>query len=167
MAGIFCLGLSGVAQEPLENIEWSESRPLSWKDYAFRTFRSGRQMAITSVRHSVKGYQREEIPDFEVKVLFIYADSWTSDTTNLQLLEHEQLHFDIGELFRRKIEARIEGLRRDGEKQKAIYRYVIKKMLSEFRIFSSEYDKATRFGNLKGEQAKWKKEIWAEIKRLN
>lgn len=150
-----------------ETIEWEEGRPLGWDDYRLRVFKSNKgQLAITSVRHSVRGYLNEEIPDFEVKVLFIKDASWTTDKDDSALLAHEQLHFDIGELFRRKIVKRINGLRKQGEKQKAIYRYVIRKELSEFRIFSKSYDKATRHGNLKEEQEKWQRDVWEELKRL-
>ena len=167
----FCLqpALAQVLESGGEDVvEWAEGSPLSWNDYRLRVFKSNRgQLAITSVRHSVRGYLNEEIPDFEVKVLFVKNDSWTTDKEDLELLAHEQLHFDIGELFRRKIVKRINGLRRQGEKQKAIYRYVIRKELSEFRNFSKSYDKATRHGSLKEEQEKWEKDVWEELKRLH
>lgn len=168
LTGIFLFFQSNVAQEVNESvtIEWQEDRLLNWSDYRFRTLASNRQIALTSVKHSVRGYMRQGVPDFEVKVVFVAKDSWTSDTTTVGLLGHEQLHFDIGELYRRKIVKRINGLREKGEKQKAIYRYVIKKLLSDFRNFSREYDEATRFGNRKDEQEKWKNKVWEELKRL-
>lgn len=167
----FCLQRANAQVEESSEedaVEWKEGRSLSWNDYKLRVFRSNRgQLAITSVRHSIRGYLNDEIPDFEVKVLFIKNDSWTTDKEDSELLAHEQLHFDIGELFRRKIVKRINGLRRQGEKQKAIYRYVIRKELSEFRNFSKSYDKATRHGNLKDEQEKWERDVWEELKRLH
>lgn len=172
LIGIFFCLLSIQAQVEKsteeEAVEWKEGSHLSWNDYRLRVFRSNKgQLAITSVRHSVRGYLNEEVPDFEVKVLFIKKDSWTTDKEDLELLAHEQLHFDIGELFRRKIVKRINGLRRQGEKQKAVYQYVIRKELSEFRNFSKSYDKATRHGNLKEEQLKWERDVWEELKRLH
>lgn len=166
----FCVKpLSGQANanEGPELVEWEEGKPLTWEDYRLRVFRSNKgQLAITSVKHSVRGYLNDDIPDFEVKVLFVKDDSWTTDRTDAELLAHEQLHFDIGELFRRRIVKRINGLRKQGEKQKAIYRYVIRKELSEFRIFSKSYDKATRHGSLKEEQEKWQRDVWEQLQRL-
>ena len=160
--------LKAQKNDDFPSIEWSEDRPLEWKDYPFVIFRSGkRELAITSVKHSVRGYLRNETPDFEVKVLFVAEDSWTSDTTNTRLLAHEQLHFDIGELYRRKIVNKIERLRKTGEKQKAIYRYAIQKLLSDFRIFSEEYDKETQYGNLPEIQRKWQIKVWDELNRLH
>lgn len=149
------------------DLEWKVGRPLTWDDYRLKVFKSNRgQLAITSVKHSVRGELNNEIPDFEVKVIFVVNDSWTTDKTDTLLLAHEQLHFDIGELFRRKIVKRINGLRKQGEKQKAIYRYVIRKELSEFRNYSKNYDKSTKHGVLKAEQKKWEMIVWEELKRL-
>ncbi len=171
LVGLFLCSSALIGQEGMKNkqepVEWQEGRLLSWDDYRLRVFTSNKgQLAVTSVKHSVRGYLNNEIPDFEVKVLFIGNDSWTTDKEDSALLAHEQLHFDIGELFRRKIVKRIDGLRRQGEKQKAIYRYVIRKELNEFRVFSKSYDKATRYGSLKEEQEKWQKDVWEELKRL-
>ena len=156
------------AQADTTDFEWSEERPLTWSDYVLKKFKSGKkEIAITSVKHRVVGYMENGVPEFEVKVVFVAKDSWTSDTTNMALLAHEQLHFDIGELYRRKIEEKIKRLQKDGEKQKAIYRYVIRKSLSDFRIFSEEYDRETKHGVLKGMQQKWQTKVWEELNRLH
>lgn len=150
-----------------ENIEWSKDRPLKWQDFPFIKLKTpGKELALTSVKHSVTGRMNHGKPDFEVKVIFVTQDSWTTDTTNMRLLAHEQLHFDIGELFRRKIEQKVKRLRGSGEKQRAIYRYAIRKLLSDFRNFSVEYDKETDHGNKYEEQLKWESKVWEELNRL-
>lgn len=152
----------------MPNIEWDEDRPLIWQDFPFIKLRSSKkEIALTSVKHSVVGRMVDGSPDFEVQVYFIAKDSWTTDTTNLALLAHEQLHFDIGELFRRKIVRKVKRLRDSGEKQKAIYRYAIRKLLSDFRNFSMEYDKETRHGVFPKEQEEWKIKVWEELNRLH
>lgn len=164
----FCIYLSHGQETAERNFEWSQDRPLTWEDFPFLRLRSGKkEIALTSVKHSVVGTMKDGAPDFEVKVLFIAKDSWTTDTTNLNLLAHEQLHFDIGELFRRKIAQKVKRLRDTGEKQKAIYRYAIRKLLSDFRNFSVDYDKATRHGTILSEQEKWKSKVWEELNRLH
>lgn len=161
------VSVPGQQEAVSEGLEWEEGRRLTWDDYTLKVFKNQKgQLAITSVRHSVKGFKTDGVPDFAVKVLFIPVDSWTTDKEDLALLAHEQLHFDIGELFRRKIEKRINSLRKQGEKQKAIYRYVIRKELSEFRKFSKDYDIATKHGRLKAEQEKWQKDVWEQLQRL-
>ncbi len=167
--GVFCVLEQLIGQERgFTNIEWNETRPLVWKDYPMIKLRGGKKgLALTSVKHSVVGKMENGGPDFDVKVYFIDKDSWTTDSTNQNLLAHEQLHFDIGELYRRKIQQKVKRLRDTGEKQKAIYRYAIKKLLSDFRIFSREYDKVTRHGTLSSEQQKWKNKVGEELNRLH
>ena len=150
-----------------ENIEWSKDRPLKWQDFPFITLKTpGKELALTSVKHSVTGRMNNGSPEFEVKVIFVAQDSWTTDTTNMRLLAHEQLHFDIGELFRRKIEQKVRRLRNTGEKQRAIYRYAIRKLLSDFRNFSAEYDEDTDHGVNHAEQLEWERKVWEELNRL-
>ena len=166
---IFCFYTGGYSQNTkLPNIEWDKDHPLTWKDFPFIKLRSGKkEIALTSVKHSVVGKMVNGSPDFEVHVYFIAKDSWTTDTASMSLLAHEQLHFDIGELFRRKIVQKVKRLRDSGEKQKAIYRYAIKKLLSDFRNFSNEYDRQTKHGVLETEQKRWKNKVWEALNRLH
>lgn len=147
------------ADEADTMIEWNESRPLEWKDYTYRHFRQKGSMALTMVKHSVKGYLRNGLPEFEIKVLFRKPYSWTSDTTNMELLGHEQLHFDIAELYRRKIEMELIKLQQKNEKRASVYRAEIKRILNEFNIYSRRYDRESNHGKNKPEQEKWKKEV--------
>lgn len=148
-------------------IEWSESRPLEWKDYAYRRIRLKGSMALTMVKHSVKGYLRNGLPEFEIKVLFRRPNSWTSDTTSLDLLGHEQLHFDIAELYRRKIEQEIIKLQQNKEKKAAVYREEIKRVLAEFNVYSRRYDRESDHGKSRPEQARWKIEVEMGLKEFH
>ena len=143
-------------------IEWNADRPLLWKDYAYIHLRREGKMAMTSVKHTVKGYMRSGVPEFDIKVVFETNNSWTTDTTNVELLEHERLHFDIAELFRRKIQDKITLLQKDKEKSAPVYRAEIKAVLKEFNLFSRKYDKESRNGNDKEEQERWQ-EMVAEL----
>ena len=104
-------------------IEWTDELYLNWKDYRFKN--KGKKeaggMALTSVRHSVRGGIIEDTPRFEVKVLFVKADSWTTDSTDIALLAHEKLHFDIAELYGRKIRKQLDDLFERGERDLKIY----------------------------------------------
>lgn len=147
-------------------IEWSESRPLEWKDYTYRRIRLKGSMALTMVKHSVKGYLRNGLPEFEIKVLFRKPNSWTSDTTNLELLGHEQLHFDIAELYRRKIEQEIIKLQQKKEKNANVYKAEIKRILTEFNVYSRRYDRESDHGKSKPEQARWKEKVSLGLKEI-
>jgi predicted secreted Zn-dependent protease len=167
----FSASLNSHAQKPkaaeLDLIEWNETRPLEWKDYPFRRVRKVGYVAITSVKHSVKGYIRNGLPEFDIKVYFDTKESWTGDTTDVKLLSHERLHFDIGEIYRRKIEARIIELQSKGEKRAGVYRAEIKNILIQFNKFSNQYDEESGNGRKKEEQLRWEGIVSAELKRLH
>jgi len=168
---VFGLVKHGHAQMPkaeaLELIEWVEGRPLEWKDYSFRRVRRAGYVAITSVKHSVKGYMRNGLPEFDIKVYFDTKASWTGDTTDLALLSHERLHFDIGEIYRRKIESRIVELQHKGEKRAGVYRGEIKNILIQFNDFSNQYDEESGNGRNAEGQLRWQGIVLAELKRLH
>lgn len=157
------LNLFAQAYKPVPSlIEWNEDRPLLWKDYAYVHVKRKGRMAMTSVKHSIKGYMRSGVPEFDISVVFVSNNSWTTDTTNLELLEHERLHFDIAELFRRKIQDRIIILQKQKEKSAPVYRAEIKAVLKEFNVFSEKYDSESQNGNNVEEQLRWQ-ELIAEL----
>jgi predicted secreted Zn-dependent protease len=168
---IFGTSLNSHAQKPkaaeLDLIEWNEARPLEWRDYPFRRVRKVGYVAITSVKHSVKGYMRNGLPEFDIKVYFDMKESWTGDTTDVKLLSHERLHFDIGEIYRRKIETRIIELQVKGEKRAGVYRAEIKNILIQFNKFSNQYDEESGNGRKKEGQLRWEGIVSAELKRLH
>ena len=167
---VFAMPAFGQLDESIEAdamIEWSESRPLEWKDYTYRRIRLKGSMALTMVKHSVKGYLRNGLPEFEIKVLFRRPNSWTSDTTSLDLLGHEQLHFDIAELYRRKIEQEIIKLQQKKEKNANVYKAEIKRILTEFNVYSRRYDRESDHGKSKPEQARWKEKVSLGLKEID
>ena len=149
-------------------IEWSDDLFMSWKDYRFRgrRFSEDSGMALTSVIHSVRGGIIGNEPRFEVKVLFVKKDSWTTDSTSITLLAHEKLHFDIAELYGRKIRKQIDELFQSGERDLKIYNQYVKQLLADFKRFSQNYDRETRHGKDFDEQKAWFEEVYSELDRL-
>jgi hypothetical protein len=153
------------AQENTSNlsddlIEWSKENRLQWKDYKLRNLkRRNDGMAITTVRISARGYLEEEVPDFVVKAIFVKSDSWTSDSTDMALLSHEQLHFDIGELYAQKIRLKIDELKAEGELSAKVYRGAINNLITLFKAYSGQYDNETNHGTNRERQLVWEKRM--------
>ena len=154
--------------DTLSYMEWSDDLYLSWKDYQFkqRNHRDGNGMALTSVRHSVRGGIIDGEPKFEVKVLFVKEDSWTTDSTDIALLAHEKLHFDIAELYGRKIRKQIDDLFKRGERDLKIYNKYVKQLLGDFKRYSQNYDAKTQHGKDFDQQKKWFEDVFSELERL-
>lgn len=149
-------------------MEWSDQLYLSWKDYGFRPYKKQQDLgiALTSVFHSVRGGIIEGEPRFEVKVLFVKEDSWTSDSTSITLLAHEKLHFDIAELYDRKIRKQIDDLFKGGERDLKVYNKYVKQLLGDFKRFSQNYDRQTRHGRDFDQQKLWFDKVYSEMDRL-
>ena len=152
--------------DTLQFIEWNNERPISWNDYGVRTFGKPSSFALTSVTHSVRGGIVDGKPNFQVKVLFVKKDSWTSDTTNVRLFEHERLHFDIAELYGRKIRKQVESLGNQGVTKLSTYRRYVRLLLDEYKRKSVSYDEETNHGAVLESQLEWNKFIAHELNRL-
>ncbi len=114
---IFCLLFLVVGKNTNEEtMIWNESRKLTWDDFRANPDADSDAVALTAsgitFGYSVKT-SGERIIDFSVSVEahFYPNKSWyLKDTGNAYILGHEQLHFDITELYTRKFREQLERL---------------------------------------------------------
>lgn len=153
----------------MENIEWQEASRLDWQDYELRNSKSdGESMfALTKVFHSVRGGMKAGKPNFQVKVLFVKKGSWTTTYANSRLLAHEQLHFDLAELYGRKLRSTIASLGRQEIQDLKIYKARIERLLDEFKSKSLSYDEETIHGRIPEKQQEWQAYVAHELNRLS
>lgn len=168
---IQCLQLSAqtfLKVDTAQFIEWKNAKRLSWENYQIKKLQkgSGELFALTSVIHSVRGEVTDGKPNFEVKVLFVKKDSWSTTDQNSALLAHEQLHFDLAELYGRKIRNDIEALGKGNEQDLKVYKRRITILLAQFKARSIEYDNETVHGQEIEEQKEWEMYVNSELKRL-
>lgn len=144
-----------------QTIDWQEDRKLTWEDYkaqppvtrtAARTF-VGFSFDVVSV-DPITG-----IGQFLVKSFFISDSSWVQPGLEHRddLLEHEQLHFDLAELYARQIRQLIQG--KTPAEAKQIY-YAV---LPQYRARQRAYDHETRHGINEDIQLYWKEIILSEL----
>jgi hypothetical protein len=148
---------------------WSNIDRLRWCDFKCKIPENGENSyltAITSYRLIAIPFRNEDLLNYDVKLFFKKFESWTRDTTDY-LLSHEQLHFDIAELYARKLRKTIQGLlevtQRPTEND---FESVIKKIYAENKNFQREYDEATIHGLDQEAQKKWTEKICLELERL-
>lgn len=152
-------------------IIWDEDRPLTWDDYLEIGAKSSTEFndnnALTAVTHSVRGGIENGKPNFEVYVLFKIKDSWTTSRQDAQLFAHEKLHFDIAELYGRKLRKQIAAMGSQKVLDLSEYRRKIKFLLDEFKIKSIDYDGETGHGSLIEKQRVWQNFVSSELQRLH
>lgn len=143
-------------------ITWNKSYKLKWEDFSGKLNPNVFAYAVTSYKidiipenvsvdsnDTILNYQ-----DLDVQANFYKNQSWTV-SKDLDLLSHEQLHFDIAELYARKIKARFSELKALKEKRFSVYWNEYSMLWKACRQLQKEYDIETNHGAKKTENDEW------------
>lgn len=153
-------------------IEWSKERKLTWLDFKRKPSSDITPFgAETNCILALKSNTVSLISKPKIKVTnsFYCYESWvkTKNLKNNVLLEHEQMHFDLSEIYARKLrkiisESKFNTFNLVKETNRLFYEYF--DLNKERQIL---YDKETKHGTDSLEQNKWKKMIETELQQLN
>src|SRR5436190_4980330 len=89
-----------------EFIPWSINRKLTWNDFHGFASSYSQADAATAIHISARPFYHKKKLYYDVNAYFIPNQSWFR-TKSAALLRHEQLHFDIAELYARKVRKKI------------------------------------------------------------
>jgi len=160
---------SSLAQNA-ERIAWSDSYKLSWADFQGKPdlLEVHLQKAETKTTIEVVTKIRATTIEYEVVCYFERNQSWAKVDTSSALLAHEQLHFDISEIYARKLREQLPELtfisRDDLERQvRALYGDI----LLETVEFQHQYDLETEHSKNREQQKKWTEKIKAMLEDTN
>jgi hypothetical protein len=99
--------LSAINNTPDENcVIWTSGYKLKWSDFQGSPNPSGTfdEEAGIKIKIEVTGKITRNTYDISVSCIFDKSKSWTTTKdTGTYLLEHEQIHFDIGEIYARQL----------------------------------------------------------------
>ncbi len=180
---MFCLwGTITIAQKQkvIDNdkiLSWDTERKLTWDDFKASTDPDtyGFNDAMTTYtleilpetvqvdeQDRIQGYQKMDIATY-----FFKKKSWTVKTDNLSLLAHEQLHFDIAELFARKMRKRFAELKKNKIDTFDAYQNTYTTLWKSCRMYQRQYDDETKHGKDIESNEKWIKKVHKELQELN
>ncbi len=152
-------------------IVWEESKKLTWNDFQGVTDSINFGKAKTSYRirinpEEVTVDENDNIQGYEnmtVQAEFDKKHSWSLAKFDTVVLAHEQLHFDIAELYARKIRRQfyknILAKRKTYERFWADY----KVLWEECSIFQNKLDAETNHGRNKEQNKLWRKLVSDEL----
>jgi len=104
----------------------------------------------------------------EFNACFIKNSSWTKTKDNNELLRHEKIHFDIIELFARKMRKEFSQLKYvDIADFNKLYDETYYNLWKKHMNFQHLYDKETNHGKEKSIQEVWEKRIAKLLTDLN
>lgn len=168
---LFCLWLPATralpqsAADPEKVISWNEFYRLQWHDFQGVPDENSRGDAGTAVQIKAKPFLVKKEIRYEVVALFNRNKSWARDRSP-SLLAHEQLHFNIAELYARKIRKKVNELNERGVSDLSTYNTAIQKLLLESNRTDEQYDLETLHGALSKKQTAWVKKVNEDLSNL-
>ena len=150
------LSTSCIAQE---EVPWDVNKRLYWKDFKGDVPLGARAAATTAsgISYQFSTYYKgnKMMVDYEVNSFFYPTKSWYQPKIcNEVTLMHEQLHFDISELFARKMSSEM-AKTQFTKNVKAEVRVIYKKILKELNDFQNKYDNETDYSRNIEQQKLW------------
>jgi predicted secreted Zn-dependent protease len=163
-AFFFILPLTTIAQDN-EFIRWSAVKRLTWNDYLASPSTSNDIAAITSTALGMEYHVRNNSITYNISCRFSKIKSWGRYKTDY-ILQHEQGHFDITEIFARRLVKAVREYKFDPKKYQDDLSKLYKKIMEEKEEFQEKYDEETDFSRNKVKQAEWLKKIMQELEDL-
>lgn len=136
-------------------ITWNSNRKLTWDDFQKEADVSDPLHAMTSTNISVQAHCEGNMMKFDVKCQFALSESWTKNKTSESLLQHEQLHFDITEIYARQLRQKLEQQKSLCGSDKRKFNAVVNKVFADWKKTQERYDSESKHGINDNKQQEW------------
>lgn len=174
---------SSVASQEMVQFPWSADRPLLWNDFQGKPPVQAQDMMEAAQIHMTIRWQLQLIMEYDCQLqiwtaiidrptlsvvnTMVPATSWVDrGRQDSATLSHEQGHFDVNEVYRRKLQAALapltaEGVTADAAKQalQALIDTASQEILSQLTNTQAGYDQETRHGTDLQAQTAWNTRI--------
>ena len=147
-------------------IDWNADRKLSWEDFKAVPDAGSPNAALTGTNIKFDfSYNSESGFKYHVSCRFDKNSSWGRVKTDY-ILSHEQGHFDIAEIYARKLYKGLKEYKPDVKKANKEVNKIYENVMRGLRDEQIEYDRETNFSINKEKQNEWLKKISADLKSL-
>lgn len=158
------LGLCSLQQD--NYISWTETRKLTWNDFKGKPDEKSTFKAKTESSLNVQISTRGEVATITMVTSFDMSKSWVKDKRDV-LLQHEQTHFDIAELWSRRFKQRLQGKAFPLKSFQSALSRMHGEIQKEARAMQAQYDMETEHSINEKAQEEWTKKIDADLKSLS
>ena len=164
---LFAQKLYKLEKETNEAIIWTKDRPLKLTDFQAKVDSTTSKKAITGANIIIVPYAfKNGTYKYHVLAKFHKDISWIN-TKSEYILQHEQIHFDIAELYARKMRRDIAKVKKaSGQVLQSDYRRIHKSLFHSYYYFQKQYDNQTHHSTDHEEQVRWNAIIAEELKKL-
>ena len=146
-------------------IFWQETNKLTWDDFKAKPSASSPYKAFTESEIKTEMSAKNNEAHIIIKTFFDKNKSWVKDRTD-ELLAHEQLHFDITELWSRKFRQKLKGKTFSFKTFQKELNAIQSSIYKESKDMQIDYDKETQHSIVVASQKKWEKKIKTDIESL-
>jgi len=149
-------------------ILWSSDYKLQWTDFLGKPAGSLKAMTWSTIDFNVKKIDATQLV-LEINAYFLKKQSWRQkDFTDDFVLQHEQTHFNIAEVYTRRLRKKLSGEKyKDTKKAMPEIQKIYNETFSELRAYQKKYDEETKHSINRDEQIKWNKKIADELQDLS
>lgn len=137
-----------------ENLPWMGHRRLTWEDFQCAPVRNTEAVALTSTSLGISYKVKDNQFIYDINCGFSKRHSWGLLKTPY-ILAHEQGHFDITEIFARKLHNQLQHYRFNPKTFKTDINNIYQKVVKEKEAFQELYDSQTDHSRKKIKQEEW------------
>lgn len=146
-------------------MDWNSELKINWSNFKGNAPKTSEFKANTATYFVCEYGSNDTCFFYNVKNLFDKFKSWHKDSTN-DLLEHERGHFDISEIYARKIRKFLKTNLLLATPDNSI-RQGIEALEKQKNIYQKLYDKETNFSLNYEKQLEWQNKIKRQLKELD
>ena len=148
-------------------IYWNNNTKLKWSDFKMPPNENSTDGAITASGIKTKVSFKKDTIVFIIKSHFSKNESWVKkNKITSNLLKHEQLHFDITELFARKYRNKLKEHIFYSNTANKEYHQIYNTNHDELNKYQDLYDAETNHSKNEQKQIEWENRISKELKEL-
>jgi Bacterial protein of unknown function (DUF922) len=146
-----------------DNINWSAARRLTWADYIAPPDPESNAAASTTTLLTIDYKISNNSFSYKIQSYFSKSRSWGRHK-DAYILSHEQGHFDIAEIFARKLNKAMSEYVFNGRTYQKELKKIYETVTDEKEDLQNEYDRDTNHSINKVKQAEWLKKIEQMLK---
>jgi hypothetical protein len=138
-------------------IPWNTERKLTWEDFLAETPGNTSDAALTTTYIGFSFSKNRDVITYKIECKFQKSRSWGRVKTEY-ILKHEQGHFDIAEIFARKLNKELKAYLAKSNNHEGL-NPIYSKIMQEKRDMQQLYDKESNHSIYKVKQAEWNEKI--------
>jgi hypothetical protein len=149
-----------------DTINWRPDYKLKWEDFCGAPDTSSEYGGLT---HAYIEYSLSNSNDSFHTVVYCYfnkKESWIRKNTTSGIIIHEQGHFNIAEIFARKLRQAFKVYKFNPQNVNQDSQRIFKEIALDLKRMNEQYDEETDFSRNKKAQSYWNNKIVQELKKL-